>query len=357
MDDAVQWLLDSDEPGIRLQARRELLDEPGGESPTDIMAGPKVVALLDGQQPDGTFHKRVAIRRYHGQSRAMENLIGVDHVDLTPDRGSMLWRTVSLVELAVPADPRILRTANFLLDDTLRNRPYAKPPRVIDGLARLYAFGPGALLVIAARLGLAGDPRTATIAERLIDWQWPDGGWNCHHKASGRRSSFHQSLLAAWGLREYADAAGDSSAARAAAKAADRAAELVLQHHIFFSTGTGIASKHRPNPPPAGTVINQRWTKLGYPSYWHYDVLAALIFLTRNGSVTDSRADHALDLLERKRRKDGLWAADRQWWVPKGHKFEHQVEVVDWGVAGVPSEMITLNALRILRAAGRWSPR
>lgn len=338
----------SDEPGIRLQARRDLLGEPGSEAPAEVLAGPMVVALLEGQRPDGGFARRVTIRRYAGTSRAPQDLIGIDQFEVAPDVGGTLWRTLALTELAVPPDPRILAAAGFLLDATVA----ARPPRVIDGLARIYGFLPGGVLLIASRLGLADDQRAVTIARRLVEWQWPDGGWNCHVKASGRRSSFHQSLLPARGLRAYAGVTGDA----AAAAAADRAAELFLGHQVYFSTGTGVPSRQRPNPRPAGAVIDQRWTKLGYPSYWHYDVLAALTFLAADQSVTDSRADPALDLLVRKRRPDGRWAADRQWWVPKGHRFDHQVEVVDWGVAGAPSEMITLHALRILRAAGRWRP-
>lgn len=344
----MRWLLGSDEPGVRFQTRRDLLDQPGLEASADIMAGPKMVALLDGQQPGGGFAKQVTIRRYAGTSRSPEDMVGVEQIDVTADVGATMWRTLAMTELAAPPDPRVVASASFLLDATVT----AKPPRIVDGLTRTYGFGPGAVLLLASRLGLASDPRTATIAQRLLEWQWPDGGWNCHVKASGRRSSFHQTLLPARGLQEYAVATGD----RAAATAADRAAALFLQHQIYFSTGTGRPTKSRPNPRPAGAVIDQRWAKLGYPSYWHYDMLGALVFLAANGSVADSRANLALDLLERKRRPDGRWAADRQWWVPQGHRFQHQVEVVDWGVAGVPSEMITLNALRILRAAGRWQP-
>jgi hypothetical protein len=75
------------------------------------------------------------------------------------------------------------------------------------------------------------------------------------------------------------------------------------------------------------------------------------MFLARIGRIDDPRASDALDLLERKRRPDGLWAADRQWWTPPESRFAHQYEVVDWGRAHQPSEMITLNALRILRTA------
>ena len=152
------------------------------------MAGPKVTALLDGQRPDGSFGKELTIRRYAGTSRAPEDMVGVDHIDVQQDVGGTLWRTLAMTELAVPADEPVLSSADFLLDAAVS----AKPPRVIDGLPRLYGFLPGGVLLIAAKIGLAGDARARTIAEQLIAWQWPDGGWNCHLKASGRRSSFHQ---------------------------------------------------------------------------------------------------------------------------------------------------------------------
>ena len=51
------------------------------------------------------------------------------------------------------------------------------------------------------------------------------------------------------------------------------------------------------------------------------------------------------------RAADGLWHADGRWWRPPGSGGA-TVEVVDWGPSA-PSEMITLNALRVLHAAGR----
>lgn len=47
----------------------------------------------------------------------------------------------------------------------------------------------------------------ARVAESLISWQWPDGGWNCDRAATGR-PSFHESLAPAWGLHEYWQATG-----------------------------------------------------------------------------------------------------------------------------------------------------
>ncbi len=65
----------------------------------------------------------------------------------------------------------------------------------------------------------------------------------------------------------------------------------------------------------------------------------------------DPRAAEALDLLERRRLRDGRWRPGGYWWSHAGHG-SGPPEAVDWGRDG-PNEMLTLNALRVLRAAGR----
>jgi hypothetical protein len=67
--------------------------------------------------------------------------------------------------------------------------------------------------------------------------------------------------------------------------------------------------------------------------------------------VTDERAADALAIVEDKRRDDGTWGPEGYWWRPPG-KPGYMQEAVDWGLSG-PNEMITLNALRVLAAAGR----
>ena len=99
-----------------------------------------------------------------------------------------------------------------------------------------------------------------------------------------------------------------------------------------------------------GEVINRRWLQPSYPPYWHYDILQALLVLSRLGLVKDKRAGDALDELESQRQPDGRWHTRLQWWRPAG--VAQAQEVVDWGRTG-PSEMVTLNALRTLTAAGR----
>ena len=70
----------------------------------------------------------------------------------------------------------------------------------------------------------------------------------------------------------------------------------------------------------------------------------------RTGKLDDPRAADALDILLGLQRDDGCWHKGPSWWRKPGSPGSN-VEVVDWGGRG-PSEMTTLNALRILRAAG-----
>jgi hypothetical protein len=296
---AVDRLLASDEPAVRLLAPRDVLGEQVAMDPAHVLAGAKVTAQLGGQRGDGGF----GVHPYRKWTGAH-------------------WRLVSLAELGVPArEPRTVAAADQVLAWLVSP---GRRVRVIGGLARAHASIAGNAVASCCRLGFAGDPRVGFLARALIGWQWPDGGWNCDPAAT-RRSSFHESLAAAWGLHEYAQTTGDITARRAAY----RAAELFLSHRLFRSLATG-------------QVISRTWLALRYPPYWHYDILQALVILSRIGKAADPRACDALDELERRRLPDGRWQATGCWWKPPGSPISP--EVVDWGRCG-PNEMITLNAL------------
>lgn len=302
-DQAIEWLLGSDEPGVRMMTRPDLLGESvSAEDAAEVMVGPKVRALISGQLPDGGF----GARPYSKWSGAH-------------------WRLVSLVELGVPpCEPKLLAAAETVLD-WLTGEEHRGEIQTIDGLPRCHASQEGNALVVACRLGMAGDPRVELLARSLVEWQWPDGGWNCDVYASGDRSSFHESLIPAWGLHEYHAATGSQWARDATLKTAD----LFLEHRLFRSLKTG------------GT-IDSNWLKLRFPPYWHYGILYALMFLARLDRVSDPRAADALERLRDKRLADGRWPAEGKW---------YKTDIVDWGGSG-PNEMITLNALRVLAGAG-----
>ena len=307
---AVEWLLSSAEPAVRLLTRRDVLGEALRPGELDqVLTGSRVTALLAGQHADGGF----GVHPYRKWTGAH-------------------WRLVSLVELAIPAgEPRAVAAVEQVL--AWLTAPARQDVVVVNGLARRCASMEGNALAVCCRLGLSDDPRVRRLAEQLIAWQWADGGWNCDKRAAARRSSFHESLPALWGLHEFARATGDPSAETAAG----RTAELLLEHRLFRRLSTG-------------EPVSSAWLRPRYPPYWHYDVLQALLVLSRLDRLGDPRAADALDELERQRRPDGCWASRGRWWNDPGST--RAPEVVDWGRSG-PNELITLNALRVLKAGGR----
>jgi hypothetical protein len=242
-DPAVRWLLSSEEPAIRRLARRDLLHE---ETDEPVMDGPRVRALLD-DLDDTTVHP---YRKWDGAH----------------------WRLVQLTELEATADERVEPAANRVLDWVTSIRP-----RTVDGLTRVHASQHGNALLVAVKLGL-DDARVEQLARDLIAWQWPDGGWNCDPRATGRRSSFHESLIPMHGLYEYG-----------AHEAASRTAELLLDHRLFRRRDTG-------------EPIHGAWLRPRHPPYWRYDILHALTVLTRMKRTGDPRARDGLEILRGRRR-------------------------------------------------------
>lgn len=307
----VEWLLESEEPAIRRLVRRDLLDENPEDD--DLLGGRIVRALLGGQGADGGFG-----------GHAYNKWVGAH------------WRLISLVELGIPAgEPRAVAAADTVLA-WLTGTSHRRNVPVIEGLPRRCGSQEGNALAVASRLGLAGtDPRVALLAESLIGWQWPDGGWNCDRKPGAHRSSFNETLAPIWGLHEYATATGDADA-RAAAR---RGAELLLEHRVFRTLATG-------------EPMHDEWLVMHWPPFWHYEILNAMVILSRLGLATDPRAGDAIEVILERRQGNGGWRASSRWWKPPPMATRGG-EAVDWRIDDSGDRMVTLRALTVLRRAGR----
>ena len=214
---AVEFLLRSREPAIRFLTRRDVLGEDVTADTDEFHSGLLVRGLLRGQKRDGGFGG-------HPYQKW----------------GGAHWRLVSLVELGVPADERLLAAAETVLD-WLTSDGHRKRIQAIDGLTRRCGSQEGNALAVCCRLGMATDARVELLARSLAEWQWPDGGWNCDKKASGRRSSFNESLPPMWGLHEYWAATGETWAR----DSADLTAELFLEHDLLPHAGHRRADPSR----------------------------------------------------------------------------------------------------------------
>jgi len=331
---AIEWLLQSEDPSVRYFTLIDVLDKSGESAEVAktrklIPHGPRASILLDGQQADGGF----GVHPYQKWTGAH-------------------WRLVSLVELGIAQGFRPgVRATDLVLKWLLGEAHVHNVPR-INGLYRRCASQEGNALAVCSRLGLSNDPRVTQLAESLLEWQWPDGGWNCDRKEEARHSSFNESLSTLWGLVEYYRATAD----KRVAESMEKAAEFFLRHRLFRSCRTGEVRQ----PETFHSKVyrsTHSFTELHYPLYWHYDILQALTILHRAGKLGDSRTQEAIDLVESKRGDDGRWRPEGYYWSLKRKTRPKlavsNVEIVNWG-RKEPNEFITLNALRILKAAGRF---
>jgi hypothetical protein len=189
-------------------------------------------------------------------------------------------------------------------------------------------------------LGIIDEKRVPMLVDRLIGFQWPDGGWNCDKRPAARTSSVQETLLPLRGLAAWARATGDTRAQRAARAAA----EFLLARRLLWRKRDGA-------------IIAPEWggpvDKVHYPIRF-YDVLSALVVMAEMGLARDGRGRDALEVLECKRLADGTFPVE---WtnVRRADHVETRGTYADWGPLhkrkGNP--LVTVDALYVLREAGR----
>ncbi len=331
-------LLGSSEPSLRWKARVQVLgEEPGSRRlralQAEVRRSDRVRRLLrDRDRPGRVLSVRDVYLKWQG----------------------FQWVLAHLADLGYPAgDPALVAMRDRVLELWLGSRYFrefvatraseaaARPGvPVIDGRYRRCASQQGNALLSITRLGL-DDGRGAQLAERLLHWQWPDGGWNCDRRASADTSSFMETLLPMGGLAAHAAATGSTRERRAARQAS----EVFLSRHLYRRRSDG-------------RVIRPDFVRLHYPTYFHYDVLAGLRAMAAVGRIRDQRCSDALDLLEQKRLPDGGWPAESKYYRYSPRRYAGSGEFVDWGGTGLrrSNAWVTVDALGVLCAAGRLEP-
>jgi len=331
----VEDLLKSSEPSIRWKVRVDVL----GEDPESrnvqrlreqIRNSARVSAILANRDSRGRLEPRNNIyAKWQGAHWTLATLADIGYPpgdeSLAPIRDQVLdhWLSDSFYEE---------------FEAATKAASYQKPGvPVMRGRYRRCASQQGYSLYFLHKLDIADD-RAERLVERLLHWQWPDGGWNCDKKPSADTSSFMETLLPMTGLAIHARTCGDKNARQAAL----RASEVFLTRGLF---------KRRSDR----SVIHPDFVRLHYPLYWHYDVLGGLKGMAELGLLKDPRCSSALDLLEEKELAKGGWPAERRYYkVSPG--IETGAEYVDWGGCGQSrmNEWVTADALHVLREAGRF---
>lgn len=297
----LRWLLDSD-PAIRWQVMKDLTDE----APDVIAAERSRIAT------EGWGAKLLALQSPAGNW-------GGPKEDLTALYSLVVLMDLGLDSASKQARRMIDRVHKRLMFKWLNNRPFlhGETEPCING--RILGLG-----------AYFKEPNEE-LARQLLSEQLEDGGWNCEavlpspKRPKSRRSSFHTTICVLEGLLEYERAGRKSPAVT---KARKRAENYLLERSMFRSLRTG-------------EVIDDRWLRFSFPTFWHYDVLRGLDYLRNAGVKPDRRVNEAIEIVIERGHQNGRWPLNL---VHTEHiPFRMEAEI------GSASRWNTLRALRVLR--------
>ena len=165
------------------------------------------------------------------------------------------------------------------------------------------------------------------LAEQLLDEQLQDGGWNCEAPKS-QRSSFHTTICALEGLLAYERAGSGLVNVK---EARERGEAYLLDRRMFRSLRTG-------------EILEKRWLRFSFPTFWHYDVLRGLEYLRDAGVQPDDRVAEAVEVVVKRRHQNGRW--------PLNLLHPERIPLAMETEPGRASRWNTLRALRVLRWYG-----
>ncbi|HEY7127586.1 MAG TPA: hypothetical protein VH540_26905 [Ktedonobacterales bacterium] len=319
MNSILEQLTASEEPAIRYKARVHVMEEdPAAPAirrlQQEIKDCERVRQLLSLREADGKI-PRHPYSKWYGAHWVLAMLADLNYpvgdADLIPLREQVY---------------------GWLLSE---GRRQTAKRHTFAGHTRMCASMEGNAIFALLKLGLS-DERTDHLVEHLLTWQWPDGGWNCDKHPQAHVSSFTETILPLRGLALYSQVKGSTQAR----EASRRAAEIFLQRHLFKRLSDG-------------QTISEKFLKLHYPCYWHYDILFGLKVMAEAGFLQDERCREALNLLAARRLPDGGFPAEQKYYRTTG-PIENNRSLVDWGGTSTKqmNPFVTVEALAVLKQAG-----
>jgi hypothetical protein len=253
------------------------------------------------------------------------------------------WTLVGLATIGYRAGDDSLGSLMASVERWLFSGRHNSPPATTElpgqpDRIRRCASQEGNAIWSAVMLGLETD-RTIELVDRLVRYQWPDGGWNCDRRPEARTSSFQETAIPARGLWAF----GRRHDYEPALRAADRAAELLLSRRLLWRRSDGALVQ-----PDWGGAFDL----IHFPIQF-YDVLFALQVMAELGRIRDPRCGDALALLASKRLPDGSFPLEYRNAIPSDC-VRSRGTFADWGPGGRTrgNPLVSRLADEVIRAAG-----
>lgn len=166
-----------------------------------------------------------------------------------------------------------------------------------------------------------------SVIDFIISQQMNDGGFNCFSNRNiVTHSSVHTTLSILEGIAEYSTA-GYSYQRSKLNQIKEDSEEFLLRHKLYRSHHDG-------------EIISKQFLQFHYPTRWHYDILRAMEYFVSINHPIDNRMDDALQVILKKRTREGLCKLPAQY----PGQIHFNMEKV-----GEPSRWNTLRALKVIK--------
>jgi len=317
-EEVLDWLLEPDQPSVRyltltrLLGRRET-DPEVREAKARIPSAGWVAEILRARDPGGWWVRERNL--YH------------------PKYTGTNWNLLALSDLgATRAIPEVRASCELWRD---------RSPLQGGGVGGFGASGRGHLCYTGnmaralIRFGYGDDRRVRRALDWLVRVAHPKGGWSCWNFREEPATSRN---LDSWeGLSAFAEYPRSKWTP---------AMDACVALGVEFFLDRELHRQGARYPP---------WSRFHWPVHYYYDVLVGLELVAALGYGGDPRVRFAVDLLNKRRRRDGRWNLDAvhpdvagglaRWYAahPKQRPTPLAFEEV-----GKPSKMITLRALTVL---------
>ncbi|MFH1524405.1 MAG: nitrogen fixation protein NifH [Chloroflexota bacterium] len=326
--DSLSWLLETDSPGVRYLAMRDLLDYP--QDNPELREACKAAHTIG---PIVTILSKMEDPGYWSKPGPGYN----------PKYWSTVWSIILLAQLgaSVDEDERIARACTYLLDHALTPGGQfsitGAPSGTIDCLQ-------GNLCWAMIELGYE-DPRLESAFEWMARTVTGEGIAPASEKHAEVRYYAYKcgptfacgpnlKLPCAWGGTKVMLALGKLPI--------DRRTPIInkaIENGVDFLFSVDPATANYPSGMTGKP--SQSWLKFGFPVFYVTDILQVVEALIGLGYGNNPRLANALTLIREKQNEQGRWLLEYDY---SGKTW------VDFGAKKQPNKWVTLRALRVLKA-------
>ncbi len=327
--DSVPWLLETENPGVRYLALRDILElspddrELKSARKAAHQEGP-IAHVLSKMNKEGYWVKPGA--------------------GYLPKYSSTVWSIILLAQLgaSLQEDKRIEQACNYMLDQMAEGGQFTltspgAPSGTVDCLQGNLCWSLMEMGVNDSRLKCAYEWMARTVTGEGIA-PLEDKNAPVRYYAGKCGPTFtcgaNNKLPCAWGGAKVMLALG-----RLPVRERTPLIRRAIQQGIDFFLSIDPATAEYPTGYAAKPSGN--WWKLGFPVFYITDLLQIAEALVELGYGSDPRLANTLDLLREKQDSQGRWALEYDY---TGKTW------IDFGKKKQPNKWVTLRALRILKA-------